>query len=268
MLGRDRAQRYADRRKRPRGSFNPTQLSSIAAWLRLQASSQSAGEWTNWVDVLNSNPMAFNVARRPAVAAAANGLPVATFLTNDIGVWPIAASNNNRNTVGYFEWAKPVGVTGTQDLLSIWNGSGGSSDRQILSFFSGINWVVILQTDATHGRQATVVSAASAGVWRCYGIEFDSSGSGDACLTLSIDGVIQSPTMAASPNGDGPLGTLTAVTGNIIVPNFQDGAAASHLDGDLGPNLFALTSKMAGASTGQLLTAAARAAIAAFERPT
>ena len=73
--------------------FNPTDSGKVAAWLRLQASAQSAGEWTNWVDVLNSNPVAYNAARRPAVGASANALPIATFngATPDVGAWPLNA---------------------------------------------------------------------------------------------------------------------------------------------------------------------------------
>lgn len=243
-------------------------LSVTTARLRLALSSQSAGEWTNWADDAGSNPGVIAAAHRPTVAASSGGTPLADFQTNDSVQWPLATSNNNRNTLAYFMWVAPDATSGQQDLIVIWNGSGGASDRQLLSFFSGTSWVVILQTDATHGRQATVTGAAVAGTGKVYGIEFDTGASGDACLTMSINGAVQTPTFAASPNGDGPLGALTSVTGNITLGNFNfNNTASSPLGGKMGPEFWAMTRKLSGTAAGQLLTAAARAAVVAHMTP-
>ncbi len=72
-----------------------------------------------------------------------------------------------------------------------------------------------------------------------------------------------SPTIS----GAATLGTLFAATGNIMIGNGQDGAASSPLNGLIGPNIYAFGSKMAGATTG-LLTTAARTALMNFEAPT
>lgn len=248
--------------------FSPIELGVVTGWLRLAASSQASSEWTNWVDVLNSNPGAINSARRPAVAAAANGFPLANFQTNDCVAWSIAASNLNRNTVGYFMWASPDALPGSNvTLISISAGTGGASGTFLASIFFNTSWFVICYVDGSgNGRTFQVLNAAAVGVQHCYGIEYDSSVGGDGCLTLSIDGVIQT-TLKSNAGAGGTLGTLPSVTGNILIGNFNDGAAGSPYNGKTGPNIFALNSKMSGATAG-LLTTGARAALAGFEVPT
>lgn len=245
----------------------PLTVSAVSAWLRLQASSQSGGEWANWVDVLNSNPGAINSARRPAVAAAANGFPLANFQTNDCVAWSIAASNFNISTFGIYLDVSPDATAGVQILWSIAPGTNGSNHRAITTYFSGTSWIVDCYITDANGRQFTFNSAAAAGTNKRYGIEYDSTVGGDGCLTATINGAIQTANSTANIGAGGTLGAFQAQVGNLLLGNFNDGAASSPLSGKQGPNVFALTSKMAGASSG-LLTTAGRAALAGFEVPT
>lgn len=245
----------------------PLQVSAVTSWLRLSASTQSAGEWTAWTDVLNVNPGVINAARRPAVAASANALPLSNFQSNDCVAWPITARNFNTSTFGVYLDVSPDATAGTQILWSIAPGTNGSNHRAITTYFTGANWIIDCYISDANGRSFTFNTAAVAGTLKRYGIEYDASVTGDGCLTATINGVITAASGVANIGAGGSLGAFQAQTGNILFGNFSDGAASSALSGKQGPNVLVLTGKMAGASAG-LLTTAARAALAGFEVPT
>lgn len=251
-----------------RGGASPLQSGTVTGWLRLAASAVSAGEYTNWVDVLNpANPGVINAARRPATAVAANGLPLAAFLTNDCVAWPIAATNFNRDTFGIYLDVQPTAAAGVQVLWCIGPGTNGSNHRAIVTYFNGTGWTIDVYSTDANGRSFTVSGGAAAGARRRYGIEYDSSAGGDACLTATINGAIQS-TVISNLGAGATLGQFQVCTGNLLIGNFNDGTASSQLGGNTGPNFLALTSKQPGAASGQLLTTDARAALCAFEVPT
>lgn len=264
---RQRAALARRRRMRRSGGFDPRQISAVTGWLRLQSSTQSAGEWTNWFDVIAGNHASYNAARRAAVATSAEGLPLANFQTNDCASWPIAASNFNTSTFGIFLDVAPDATGTTQVLWCVANGTAAASHKVIVTYFLGTTWTVDCYINDADGRSFTFASAATAGTQRRYGIEYDSSVGGDGCLTVSLNGVITSATGVANIGAGGSLGALQSVTGKLLLGNFNDGAASSPLNGKEGPHAFALTSKMAGATSG-LLTTAQRALLAGYERPT
>jgi hypothetical protein len=237
-------------------------LGKVSAWLRLQSSAQAAGEFTDWVDVLNSNPGVINAARRPAVGAAANSLPVAVFATNDAVAWPLATGNSDRDNRGYAFWFNFTSSAGTQVLLATNQGTNGASVRQQTVFSTGgrnINFDnYISGADGRQGASAGNVLAA-AGTWCWVRLHYKSSGATEADRALLyVDGALKTLTFSAIGAG-GTLGTLPAATGNTIIGNFNDGAASNPINASMGPNLFVLNAD---------LTAAEELALMNFERPT
>lgn len=240
-------------------SFNPRDLSAVTAWLRLQVSSQSGGEWTNWVDVLNSNPGAINSARRPAVAAAANGLPIATFATNDCVSVPLIANNNQTAKMGWAFWVKVGDLASTTALISVANGTGGSSAAKIQLFLSATEQPRIdAYISGTDGRRFTATSGITQDAWVWCRLRYNKDLGGDANATVFINGSVVGGSYANIGAG-GTLTDLPTVTGNLLIGNVNDGAASSALNGSIGPNIFFL---------GDDITAAQEAALMNFERPT
>lgn len=268
MLLRTHPRVRGSKRWKARGGFDPRQLSAVSSWWRLQASSQSGGEWVSFSDVITSGFAIPNAARRPAVATSANGLPLANFQSDDSVPVTIAAATLNRDTVGYFMWVAPDAIpASSQQLLAISTGAGAATGTFLTSFLFSDVWFVAFFVDAVgNGRTFQVANAAAAGVGHVYGIEYDSSVGGDGCVTLSIDGAIQT-TVKSDVGAGGTLGTLPSVTGSILIANSQNAAASPSTPGKFGPNTFILTSKMAGATQG-LLTSAARQSLTRFEVPT
>jgi hypothetical protein len=245
-------------------AFNPARLSKISAWLRLQASTQSGGEWTNWADVLNSNPVAYNSARRPAVAAAANALPIATFnpASPVVGAWPLTAANNQTAKTGVALWMKPAVVTGgaNQVIYMIAPGTGGANLQKFQVVQNNrtlVPWVAVTAGTA-NGRQLTTGNVLTVSTWAWVRLEYDSSRGGDANLKVYVNGADAGGAYSDIGAG-GTLGTLATVTGNALMGNFNDGSAVAPWSGDFGPNLFVLSDN---------LTAAEETALMNFERPT
>ncbi|HEY6506754.1 MAG TPA: hypothetical protein VIY56_01995, partial [Vicinamibacterales bacterium] len=117
-------------RARKVGGFYPGQLTKITAWLRNASSTQGAGEWSSYVDVLHSNPTTNNAARRPAVSTSANGLPTSTYATNDCASWPIVAGQNYATATpfGVAFWMNPAAFV-VASIYTVGNGTGGASVR-------------------------------------------------------------------------------------------------------------------------------------------
>jgi hypothetical protein len=239
--------------------FNPGQLSKISAWLRLAASSQSAGEWTSITDVINSNPATSNAARRAAVGSSANALPIATFATNDCWSWPLNASNNGTTHWGIGFWMRPASVgTGSLVLASICDGTAGASLKKVLleQHFNALRFSAF--SSGSNGRSLTISAALSASVWTWVRADWTSSRTGDDKLRVYVGGAQASGSYADVLAGPIPT-DLLAPTGNALLGNFNDGVAAGPYAGDLGPNLY---------STGVDLTTAEDVALMNFERPT
>jgi hypothetical protein len=227
-------------RRNPEAQALRSALLKIKGQLRLQASSQSAGEWTNWVDVLNSNPGAINAARRPAVGASNNGLPLATFATNDCVAVPILSGVNYSTTrFGYAFWMAPVAYGSAQSIVSVGNGTGGASVRafefEIVS--APARSMKCNVFDASGGVKigtgaANAFPVAGTQVWTR--IFYDSTGATDADkLKLWANEV----PVALTFTGAGTH-LLRSATGNILLGNYNDGVASQPYAGSMGPNIW------------------------------
>lgn len=260
MAGLDRARRYARKRRDAGGDFAPSNISAVKGWLRLQSSSQSAGEWTNWVDVMNANPGVINSARRPAVGASANGLPIATFATNDAVAVPLSAGiNNQTGLLGWAFWCRFGNLATFNTLLSISTGTNGASAAKLQLFLTGSEAPMIdCYMPSGNGRRFTATSGLTQNTWVWLRLRYNSGLGGDANSTVFVNGTVAGGSYANLGAG-ATLGTLGAPTGNLIIGNINDGVASLPFNGDIGPNIFFL---------GDDITAAEETALMNFELPT
>lgn len=242
-----------------RGGFQPASLGKVSAWLRLAASTQASGEWSSFVDVLNSNPTTNNAARRPAVDASANGLPVATYATNDCASWPIAASNYSTTEYGVAFWMKPAAY-GTISIFEVGNGTGGASVRAFeleLVSVQRMKFNVFDAANAAKTWQTPASTFPAADTWVWVRTHLSSAGATDADKGKFYVNGAAVGSLTISGAGTGIL--RSAPTGNILLGNYNDGAALQAYGGQLGPNLFVLNAE---------LTAGEELALMNFEKPT
>ncbi len=244
--------------------FSPSSLSAVSAWLRVAQATSGVNGISSVPDVLNSNPAVQSVdARKPVIENSANGLPCMRLATNDVLVWPITAQSSATSQAGWGLWVKPDGVASTQRIFRISTGTNGANGQKLNPSLVTNTITLTASPDGAATKTNTSPGSMTA-AWHFLTLEYDSTGATDAQkLTISLDGAVLSPTIS----GAATLGTLFAATGNIMIGNGQDGAASSPLNGLIGPNIYAFGSKMAGATTG-LLTTAARTALMNFEAPT
>lgn len=238
----------------------PTLISAVKGWLRLQASSQSAGEWTNWIDVLNNNPGAMNSARRPAVGASSNGLPIATFATNDAVAVPLNTSINNFTAkLGWALWCRFGNLAAFNTLLSISSGTGGATLPSIQLFLSSLEapTVDVYKDVGANGRRFVATSSLTQNTWVWLRMRYNSLLGGDANASVFVNGNVAAGAYS-NLNAGGTLAALLAVTGKLIIGNINDGSASAAFNGDIGPNIFFL---------GDDITAAEEAALMNFEMP-
>ena len=244
-------------------AFDPRMLGGkVTAMLDLTASAQSGGDWTNWVDTLNSNPVAYNSARRPAVAAAANGVPIATFAgaAPDVGAWPLNATNNGTTHWSWGFWAKPASVvaTGNRGIVHIWGAVGGADVKKILLYQADTALNFLIYSSEAGGRQLSIAGALAANTWVYIRPDWPSSRTGDDRCRVYINGAQASGTYSAL-GGTFPVTDLRVATGSGLLANGQDGAANGPWSGSLGPVLY---------STSSDLTAGEEAALMNYKRPT
>ena len=232
-----------------RGSFRPAPFGAnqglagkVSAILDLSASAQSGGEWTNWVDLLNDNPGVINAARRPAVTASGNGLPTATFATNDCVSVPLVAAINNQVTkCGWAFHLKVGNIAATSTLITIGTGTLGASAQKLR--------LLILASEAlradcfisgANGRLFTTTAVLTQNATTWVRLEYDSSRGGDANIKVFFDTVDQAGSFSDSGAG-GTLTTLPVVTGNMLIGNINDDPTPSApLAGIVGPRIYCL----------------------------
>jgi hypothetical protein len=237
-------------RRSPEAAALRSALLKVTAQLDLSASAQSAGEWTNWVDTLNSNPVAYNAARRPAVGAA-NGVPIATFAaaSPDVGVWPLNATNNGTTHWGLGFWLRPANVVNgvNQIIVAVWPGTNGASANRMLAYQTNATLNCVVYTP-TGSRRLTIASAVALSTWVWVRVDWTSARSGDDRLRIYINGAQASGTYAGN-GGDNafPATDLVTVTGNMLIGNGDNGAANGPFGGDLGPNLYSFASDLTAA---------------------
>lgn len=257
--------------------FSPTDLSGvITAWLRVPLATVTGLGISSLPDVLNSNPavQATDAARPPRVTTT-NGLLVARGVDDRMS-WPANAANNQLVTWG-FATHLIRDTTTTQAIYR--SGLTTSShpqatDSHSIFLTSGSAFQFLAFTDATGGQAragTTPAAVLSTSAYRFVTVEFDGSQATDIdkCV-ITIDGVVQVLLFSNSVGAPGafpvalqgqPGGTDIALFGQ------RTNATTSAFVGKMGPNIYILGGKMAGATEG-LLTAEARAALGNFERPT
>ena len=220
---------------------SPLHVAALRGWIDLSASSQSGGEWTQFLDVKNNNPGAINAARRPAVAAANNGLPVASFVTNDAVAVPLVAGiNNQTDRLGWAFWVKVGNLAGFNTLLSISSGTGAASAAKIQLFLNGSNAITVdAYISGANGRRFTSTATVAEDSWTWLRLRYDSSLGGDANVATFINGAAATGTYSNLGSG-GTLTTLPTTTGNLIIGNINDGSASAALTGSIGPDIFFL----------------------------
>lgn len=224
---------------KPRGGFSPTQVSAISAWLRLQASAQSGGDWTSWVDVINSNPAApIDPLRRPAVGASGS-LPTAVFngAVVDTIRWPNIAAINGTAKYGIWMRVKPTSVAGTQYVISNSLGTGGAgANKMTITLTAG---GVLVATLYFGGVDKTLSSAGGAITTSAQSVGFTYDNTAGALDTDKFKMFVGSSYISGTYSGAGVPGLLPAPSGNTILGNYQDAAAgAVPFTGTLGPNVF------------------------------
>jgi len=226
-------------RAKRRDAFSPEQSTKLKAWYRLQASNQSGGEWTDWVDVKNSNPGAINAARRPAVTAAANGLPTATFATNDCVAIPLIGANYSTTAFGFGFWMNPAAYSSAQSVVVVGNGTGGASVRafefEIVSSPGRSMKVNVFDSGGAVKTGTCAVNTfpvAGTPVWTR--VFYNSLGAADADkLKIYADSAAAAITFTGA-------GThlLRSATGNLLVGNYNNGVASQPFGGVIGPDIY------------------------------
>lgn len=229
---------------RARRSFktgSPREVPAVRGWIDLSASAQSGGEWTQWIDVLNNNPGAINAARRPAVGTSTNGLPIATFATNDAVAVPLVTAINNQTTkLGWAAWIRIGNLAGLGTFISVSSGTGGASAAKIQVFFNSNETLDIdAYISGSAGRRFTGSTPLTQNTWTWLRLRYNSALGGDANATMFVNGVVAAGTYGNLGAG-GTLTTLPVVTGKLIIGNINDGTASAALNGDIGPDLFFL----------------------------
>lgn len=240
--------------------FDPATL--VSSWLRLQASTQSGGEWTNWVDVMNSNPAVPQTGRLPAVETSANGLPVAFFAgaTFDAMRWPLITATNGQAKYGFWARIKPTSIASTQYIYTVNNDAGGASAQKCLLLMAnpGTLIVGIYQSNFNDYTLTSTGTVFSTSAYTSFGFTYDRDAGPTNADRLKV--FAGGAYISTTASGAATLGTLPAPTGNAIINNFKDDGAGNAMNGRWGPNVFILS--------GGHLTTAQLAALEAFEAPT
>ena len=247
------------------GSFTTGALVQ-SAWLRVANATLVSGDVSSLPDLLNANPAVQTVAgRRPTLELSANGLPCMRFATNDVLSWPITAqSAGGTSQAGWGLWVKLDAAIGAQFLIGVLPGTGGANGTKLRAITSSQTFSTRASPDGTNSKSNTTGNVLDAG-WHFLTFEYDfGAGTDETKITNTIDGVVQTPSIA----GSATLGALFAATGNVLIGNAVDTVTGlAPLSGLIGPNIYAFASKTAGATTG-LLSTAERAALMNFDKPT
>jgi hypothetical protein len=253
-----------------RPTFSPLDFSNanagpLAAWLRLSGATLVSGDVSSIPDEFSANPATqTTAAARPTAENSANGLPCMRYAGTDLISWPLVANNNSVNQWGFGGWFKPDAVANARMIFFAYAAGGATSAHRMQLFFNvtQVAWQVYINNAA--GRSGLTSMGLLSTGWQFVTFEYDKDGATEADqVVITING-----TVCASPGSNigvgGTLGALTAPTGFAFIG--RDGGANPY-QGLIGPNLYVLNAKMAGATQG-LLTPQARAELMAYQRPT
>lgn len=210
--------------------FSPLMDPALGAWLRLDASTPSGGEWDTVVDAKSSNPAVQPSAnRKPAAALSNNGLPVMVYDGSDMLTWPLTAANSAVDRWGIALWIKFASVGATQHIHNVMSpgASGGANlTRAIFNVLNTGGIAFNVFTLNFNGRGFNSANGIiTTGVWyfcrvqydRFQPNEFDSTGSvTDAKVRIYLN------ESAIALNGinqgsGGTIGALTNATGSAYI---------------------------------------------------
>lgn len=250
------------------GGFSPFDVSAITAWLRLADGTITGSGYSSVPDKYASNPAVQGTdANRPPNLNSANALPRADFDgTADHLLWPAAANNNGTSFWGFAAWVEPDVVTaGIRGFLCAT--PGASNKIEVIR--SAADLLVDVYHSQFVSRRGAVAAALSAATKVFLTTEFAADGANEAAqLTITLNASAQTVTFSDSSGTPGAMpAALPTASGNITIGCRNSGGVTGFLDGKIGPNIWILGSRMAGATQG-LLTTSARNALMNFERPT
>jgi hypothetical protein len=221
---------------RRRARFLPSHVSN--GWYRLQASAQSAGEWTSWKDVSSSASVTFDPARQPAVEASSNGLPLANFAGTDQGVLALTAATSSTSRMGIWLRIKPTSIaTANQYVIACSVNTGATDSRFLVQVLAtGILRLVLYQSTFVQRIFESAAGVISTAALQSVGFSYDKDGATEADkVKIFVGGSF----IAATPSGAGVLGAIAAATGNMIIGDGRV-VALSPFTGRYGPNLLTL----------------------------
>lgn len=256
-----------------RGSFrtkfsSPSDVGAVSAWLRVASATSDVNGISSLPDMLNNNPAVQSVdARKPVIENSANGLPCMRFATNDVLSWPITLQSSANDYAGWGCWVKIDAASGTQRIFRCSTGTLGASGNKLNLSTAGATVSSSASPASAPGTfRNNITGAVTNNSWHFYTIEWDKDGASNIEeYTLTLDGVNLTNSSTLSPTTK--MGSLSPVTGNILIGNTNNGVASSPLNGLIGPNIYAFGRKMANVNCG-VLTSAARAFLMNYERPT
>lgn len=245
-------------------SFSPPSLSAVTAWLRNTINDADIDSVT---DQFGGSPATQSVAARRLTGNA--DFSMQGIETIDNLTWPLGSGNNGVNQTGFACWMAPDSVAVAGNLICIALGVGGASARKLIWSHntSRIRFQVFdPNAPGNNGRDGQTATGVISTSPQFVTFEFDGTYPTEAeRFIVTVNTVPINVTFTNIGTPSGPITSLPVVTGNIIIANFQNTTVGSNpLKGRMGRNIYAFGSRMAGATTG-LLTSAARTALMNFE---
>ena len=220
--------------------------------------------------MLNVNPAVQGTdAVRPALGTSANGLSLITGASGKVLTWPLAASNNGTSQWGIACHINTALAAGVRCVFGVRGGNGANVERFRLQVAADESVRAVVFIDDSNSRTGlTAASQIGDSTPKLLTVEFDGTQATEAAkLTITLDGAVKALTFTNEAGAGAIPATMTAATGNSLIGALNTGGSSQPFTGFIGPNIYIIGSKMAGATEG-LLTAAARAALSGFERPT
>lgn len=245
--------------------FTPAQLSAVSSWFRVAQGTITGSGYSSVPDILNAANPAVQAtdALRPPAGTSANGLPI---ITNAAGVLnvPISAATNDATSFGFWAWLKRTTAAGAPAPMGCRAAGGGFSTNKAQMQGVAVADLGASVWDATNAeRFGNVVGGYTLNTWVFATFEYDDTqGTEAGKFVLTLGGVPQTVTFS----GAGTPAALRSGTGVVsILAPLANGT--NPWVGQMGPNFGFFGSKMSGATTG-LLTSAARTTLMNFEAPT
>lgn len=251
MLRRRRQPRRGWQAVNEGAPFDPRDAGKIKRWYRLAASTPVSSEYETVVDVLGGASLSQTDAdRKPAVASAANGLPMALLDGSDMLLMPLdTAGAGGNNATDQWEldcyWTIASVTSATQRIFCVDTSSGANLNRlRLTTLSSGVVSVDIFITNANGRNFAT--PAVTNGIHHLR-FAYNKDGTQDSTATPAatdkmrvwIDGIAQSLT-ATDVGAGGALAALRSATGTGLfgAASDSDAPVAPQLNGArIGPNI-------------------------------